>query len=89
MHPRQPGIWCGPNIRCAGHEGDPKDIAAPPAENGRWIDGVNTFVDKGDRQGFAHKENYDLVFTTTTTTEENVEEPANPDEPNGNGNTLE
>ncbi len=53
---REPGVWCGPNIRCAN------------AENGKWIDGLNTFVETWDRQGFVHKENYAALFLTTTTT---------------------
>ena len=85
MFARQPGVWCGPNIRCRTLPGPVEEIQAPPAEDGLWIDGLNTFVDKGDRQGFVHKENFDKVFNTTTTEKAAEAEGETNQESGGNG----
>lgn len=62
MYSRQTGTWCGPGIRCGDLGKSLEEVQRPPADEGKWIDGHNTFIETGDRQGLVHRENYDALF---------------------------
>lgn len=68
MYPRVTGKWCGPNIRC-GTSVNLEEVQRPPAEEGKWVDGHNTFVETGGRQGLVHRENYDALFNPVQETQ--------------------
>ena len=61
IHKRNPGIYCGPGILCQNSKGQElNSIPNPPAENGKWVDGFNTFIDK--KQGVSHTDNFKTIF---------------------------
>ena len=61
IHRRQPGKFCGPGIRCKGL-GDLtiNDVKNPPSENGKWVDGLNTFINGS--QGLVHIDKFKEIF---------------------------
>ena len=81
IYARQPGVFCGPGVKCQHTQGLEaiEDVKAPPAEEGLWVDGVNTLLE--GKQGERHVKNFDELFTTTEapaaaeeTTESNADE---------------
>ena len=77
IHKREPGKYCGPGILCQALDID--NVKNPPAKNGAWVDGLNTFVEQ--RQGYNHLNNYENIFPDEGS---GSDQPSDTNQPNAN-----